>query len=128
MPAIQTLHQWATWLWENLEILGFLSFLWYHRKYVYQTFIFNPLAGGNGKVQMDELAKAIIIVLCIWSINRDAHRTHSWPYFSDAYYLSLFGALFAIASIKPIASAIATKPGALIKQDVNVDIQAHEQT
>jgi hypothetical protein len=99
-------QQWVSWLWENIEVLGTLSYLWYHRKYVYKTFIFTPLAGGNGKIQMDELAKGLIIAICVWSINKDANRTHEWAYFSDAYYLSLFGAFFAIASIKPIAAAI----------------------
>lgn len=75
-------------------------------KWLFITFIFDPIAGGNGKVQMDELAKAIILVLTVWSVTKDGNRVHEWSYFSDAFYMTMLGGLFAIAAIKPIVHAI----------------------
>ena len=73
---------------------------------VYKDFIFTPLAGGNGKIQMDELAKGIVLAILIWAVHRDGYRTHEWTYFTDAFYAALLAAIFAIASIKPVTSVL----------------------
>jgi hypothetical protein len=68
--------------------------------YLYTTFIFKPLAGGNGVIQMDEMAKAVLIVMiCIAS-----HREGKTPQqmYPDIYWISIFGAFCAIAAIKPV--------------------------
>lgn len=72
-----------------------------HQKYVYE-----PLAGEDGKVQMDELGKGIIMGILIWAVQRDGYRTHEWTYFTDAFYAALLAGIFAIAAIKPIASVL----------------------
>jgi hypothetical protein len=93
------------WLKENIWWTALAVFLFWHRKYVYQTFIFTPLAGGNGKIQMDELMKGIIAVMFIWAMHRDGHRDHEWPYFSDVFYASLLMAVCAIAGLKEFLKA-----------------------
>jgi hypothetical protein len=51
--------------------------------YIYHTFIFKPLAGGNGVIQMDEMTKAVMVVMiCSASIK-------------------IFASVCAIAAIKP---------------------------
>jgi hypothetical protein len=68
-------------------------------KYVYIKFIFDPLAGGNGKVQMDEMAKVLLLVM----IGRASWREGDSPdqLYPDIYWICLFGAVCAIAAIKP---------------------------
>lgn len=75
-------------------------------KSFYRKYIFDPLAGGNGKIQMDELAKGVVVAIIIWAVQRDGYRTHEWAYFNDAFYAALIAGLFAIAAIKPIASVL----------------------
>lgn len=96
------MSQILSWLVDNALYIILAGVILWHRKYVYETFIFTPLAGGNGKIQMDELMKGIIAVMFIWAMHRDGHRTHEWPFFSDVFYASLLAAVCAIAAIKPI--------------------------
>jgi hypothetical protein len=58
------------------------------------------MAGGNGKVQMDELAKGIILAVFIFSAVLEGFRKHDYHVFSDAYYFALLGAVCLIAGIK----------------------------
>lgn len=68
-------------------------------KYIYETFIFNPLAGGNGKVQMDEIAKAILLVMiCVASFREGVSDKQAYP---DIYWIMIFASVCAIAAIKP---------------------------
>lgn len=62
--------------------------------------LFVPLAGGNGVVQMDELAKGIILVVFYLSARAEAFREHDWHIFSDAYWYALLGCVALIAGIK----------------------------
>jgi hypothetical protein len=65
----------------------------------YRTYIFDPLAGGNGKIQMDELAKAILLVMIVRaSIKEGLTAEQMYP---DVYWLSIFAAVCVIAGIKP---------------------------
>lgn len=76
-------------------------------KYLYTTFFFDPLAGGNGKIQMDEIAKAVFVVMIIRaSIKEGASPEQVYP---DIYWIMLFASVCAVAAIKPAFS----------KKDVN---------
>ena len=71
-------------------------------KYLYETFIFKPLAGGNGVVQMDEIAKAILLVMiCRASFREGESPDQIYP---DIYWICIFAAVCAIAAIKPAFS------------------------
>jgi hypothetical protein len=89
------------WIWENKWSIVALFILFRHGKHVYRDLIFTPLAGGNGKVQMDELAKAVILAVFIFSALVEAARKTEYHVFSDAYYASLLLSVCAIAAIKP---------------------------
>jgi hypothetical protein len=66
--------------------------------YIYKTFFFDPLAGGNGVVQMDELAKAILLVMiCRASWKEGLSPEQVYP---DVYWISIFAAVCAIAGFK----------------------------
>ena len=65
----------------------------------YRIYIFDPLAGGNGKIQLDEVAKAVLIVMiCRASFREGQSAEQLYP---DMYWVSIFAAVCAIAAIKP---------------------------
>jgi hypothetical protein len=71
-------------------------------KDIYKTYIFDPLAGGNGKIQMDEIAKAILLVMiCRASFREGESPDQIYP---DIYWICIFAAVCAIAAIKPAFS------------------------
>lgn len=89
-------------LWANVwTLLAIATVIIYGRK-LYQELLFTPLAGGNGKVQMDELAKLVILLVFVYSCYVEAHRKTEAHVFSDAYYFSLLLTVCAIAAIKPL--------------------------
>jgi hypothetical protein len=66
---------------------------------IYRTYIFDPLAGGNGKIQMDELTKAIMVfMICSASIKEGRSTEQVYP---DIYWICIFASVCAIAAIKP---------------------------
>jgi hypothetical protein len=91
---------------EHFWTITAITFAAIYRKAIYKDFIFTPLAGGNGKVQMDEAAKGVIIAVLLWCVARDGYRNHEWAYFSGTFYATLLAGLFAIASIKPITAIL----------------------
>jgi hypothetical protein len=67
--------------------------------YIYRTFFFDPLAGGNGKIQMDEIAKAILLtMICVASFREGKSNDQVYP---DIYWIMIFASVCAIAAIKP---------------------------
>lgn len=70
----------------------------------YQTYVFDPLAGGNGKIQMDEIAKAILLIMiCRASYHEGQSPAQAYP---DIYWIMIFTSVCAIAAIKPAFSKI----------------------
>lgn len=67
----------------------------YHKKLIWE-----PLAGDDNRVQMDEAAKGGILLLTFCSAYAEGTRTHEWALFSDAYWWSLMFALLTIAGMK----------------------------
>jgi hypothetical protein len=70
--------------------------------YLYTTFIFKPLAGGNGVIQMDEMAKAVLLIMIVRSSLKEEKAIGQ--VFPDVYWICIFGAVCAIAAIKPAFS------------------------
>lgn len=100
--------------WTMVALLGILVY----GKTIHDKYVFTPLAGGNGKIQMDELAKGIIMAILIWAVQRDGYRGHEWAYFSDVFYATLLAGIFAIAAIKPVTSVLNTRYNGKSKQPV----------
>lgn len=70
---------------------------WFNK--IWHTYVFIPLAGGNGKIQMDELTKAVLVVMiCRASLQEGRSVEQVYP---DIYWIMIFTAVFAIAAIKP---------------------------
>lgn len=97
----------------NMKIQDYLLQVWEYRwqilaigyilrfgKKLYYDLFFVPLAGGNGKVQMDELAKMIILVAFIFCAYEEGGRKTEWHIFSDAFWFAILGTVCLIAGIK----------------------------
>jgi hypothetical protein len=69
---------------------------------LYKTYVFDPLAGGNGKIQMDEMTKAVLVVMiCRASWKEGISPEQVYP---DIYWICIFASVCAIAAIKPAFS------------------------
>lgn len=90
------------WIWANIWALAGLFILVRYGKMLYRDLLFTPLAGGNGKVQMDELAKAVILAVFVFSAVVEASRKTDSHVFTDTYYFALLLSVCAIAAIKPL--------------------------
>jgi hypothetical protein len=71
-------------------------------KYIYCTFIFKPLAGGNGVIQMDELVKAVLVIQLISASVKEGRGVEQL--YPDIFWIMSFAGVFAIAAIKPVFS------------------------
>lgn len=67
---------------------------------IYRKGIFTAIAGGNGKLQMTELAQALILCLFYISVRAERLRPHEYAVFPESYWVSLFAAVVVIAGIK----------------------------
>jgi hypothetical protein len=92
------------WLWANIWTILFIAGIILYGKKIYQDLLFTPLAGGNGKVQMDELAKLVILIVFVYSAVVEATRKTEHHIFTDTYFFSLLLTVCAIAAIKPLFS------------------------
>lgn len=90
------------WIWDNIQALMLIGIILRYGKKIYTDLLFAPLAGGNGKVQMDELAKAVILAVFVFSVLVDAFRKTEHHIFTDTYYFALLLSVCAIAAIKPL--------------------------
>lgn len=84
--------------WEIMFLLVFLRW----GTTIYRELVFTPLAGGNGKVQMDELAKFVVITSFVFSSYIEGSRKHEWHVFSDAYWFALLGSVCIIGGLKNV--------------------------
>lgn len=89
-------------LWSNVWTLLMVAIIIIYGRKLYNDLLFTPLAGGNGKVQMDELAKLVILVVFVYSCYVEAHRKTEAHVFTDMYFASLLLTVCAIAAIKPL--------------------------
>ncbi len=67
---------------------------------IYRRGIFTAIAGGNGKLQMTEMAQALILSLFYISVRAERLRVHEYAVFPESYWISLFAAVVVIAGIK----------------------------
>lgn len=96
-----------TWLTEHFyECLILAVLAWYHR-----TLIMVPIRGGNGVVQMAELAQAIILTVFIFSVKAEIEREHEWSVFESAYWYALLGTVIMIAGFKGVGKSLIDKIG-----------------
>lgn len=78
--------------WDLLLIIGSV---------IYRRGIYTALAGGNGNLQTDELAKGIILLVFYLSFRSESTRSDMAHYlFPDSYWFAILGCVALIAGIK----------------------------
>lgn len=97
------------WIWEHTIELIALYILFRYWRQIYQDMVFTPLAGGNGKIQMNEAAQGVILLVFAGSSYVEATRTTEYHIFSDAYYFALLGAVAVIAGLKHFGADLIRK-------------------
>lgn len=105
---VDIINEVIAWLKLNWVFLTMLALGAWYGKTAFKVFIFEPLAGGNGHIQMDELAKGIVLTVFILATYRDGTRAHEWAFFSDSFYAILLAAVCGIASIKPATDMLSS--------------------
>lgn len=105
------------WLWANIWTVLLIAAIIRYGRNIYRDLLFTPLAGGNGKVQMDELAKLVILVVFVYSAVVEATRKVEHHIFTDTYFFSLLLTVCAIAAIKPLFSNLNILKGQEKKED-----------
>lgn len=103
---MEIINEVIAWLKANYVFLTMLGIGIWYGKLIVKELIFNPLAGGNGKVQMDELAKGIVLTIFILASWKDGTRVHEWSFFSDSFYAILLATICGIAAIKPASGIL----------------------
>lgn len=85
-----------TTIWENRWDVFLLIGMIMYRKQLFVAF-----AGGNGKLQADEIAKGIVLLVFYLSFEAEATRkdlaNHIFP---ESYWYALIGGVFLIAGLK----------------------------
>ena len=66
----------------------------------YRKELYTAIAGGNGQLQMDEIAKALILVVFYISARAERFREHEYQIYPEWYWVSLLGTVAIIAGIK----------------------------
>lgn len=90
-------------------LIVLFNFLWPHRwdvflfigMLIYRKELFVALAGGNGKLQMDEVGKGLILLIFYLSFNAERERTDlANNVFPESYWFAIIGGVFLIAGLK----------------------------
>jgi hypothetical protein len=69
---------------------------WFNR--IWKTYVFDPLAGGNGKIQTSEYAQWVLVIMIARASMREGHSADQM--YPDIFWISIFGAVCAIAGLK----------------------------
>jgi D-alanyl-lipoteichoic acid acyltransferase DltB (MBOAT superfamily) len=69
-------------------------------KDLYRTYIFDPLAGGNGKIQTSEYVQWALVIMIIKSANKEGESVEQ--VYPDIYWTMIFVVVGAIAGYKHI--------------------------
>ena len=80
-------------------LLAIVGLLKYHKLIAVKVF-FDPLAGGNGKVQMNEAAKGLILVLFCLLLYVEAKRPTEAHIFDKEIFYAMLAAVMGIAGLQ----------------------------
>ena len=84
---------------------------------IFNAFLWEPIRGGNGKTQLDELAKYAIVVSAVWMIIYEGITEGAQ--FSDIQFITVFGALVAAGGLKMHYKGIPDSDNKNDKEQIN---------
>ena len=98
---IEIMQSVASWFWDNKITLSIIGVVVANRKALWKYFVHDPITGGNGVTQPDELAKWLLLATFIGMMF--TYITIKWP-------LELFGmillAVVGIAKLDKVVEAL----------------------
>ena len=94
---VETIKEWVS----LATLIGILAILAANVKGIIDGF-----KGEDGKWDVAEISKLVIIGIIIYMVSKDANRTHEWRFFSNNIYYAFILGLFALAELKEIVKMI----------------------
>ena len=92
------------WVLDNLLLLLIIVILIWERHTLYNSLLLQPLRGGNGVTQMDELAKYVMLVILVYMTYREG-ETEGSVYPESVFWAMIIGVAL-IAGIKEFAQVL----------------------
>lgn len=68
--------------------------------YIYKTFFFEPLTGGNGKIQTSEYVQWILVIMIIRASIREGQSIEQ--VYPDIFWIGIFTVVASIAGFKHV--------------------------
>ncbi len=68
--------------------------------------IINAFKGEDGKFQIEEIAKLVILIMVVFAFWRDATRAHEWRFFDGTDFVILLIALFSLAGLDKVVDMV----------------------
>ena len=68
--------------------------------------IINAFKGEDGKFQIEEIAKLVILIMVVFAFWRDATRVHEWRFFDGTDFVILLIALFSLAGLDKVVDMV----------------------
>lgn len=84
--------------WENRYALVLLLIILIWGKRLYYIYVHDPITGSDGKVQMNEIAKAILLIIA-WRATEYEGKSIEQTY-PEIFWVCILGAIALIAKLK----------------------------
>ena len=66
--SMETIYTMMYWIWQNKVTLAILLIIYFNRKQLWKTLIFQPLTDGNGVVRTYEWTRFLIVLCWVWLV------------------------------------------------------------
>jgi hypothetical protein len=92
------------WMYNHIGMIAFVLFVIWERKVLFRGLFLEPIRGGNGKTQMDELAKWIMIWLLVGMVYFEGASVEQ--VFPESWGWALIAGIFLIAGYEKTVHGI----------------------
>ena len=94
----------GTWFFDHIFMVILIAFLIWEGKRVYRTLFLQPIRGGNGVAQMDEVAKWLMMIFLGYMVWKEGEAPEQ-AYPESVFWAMVIGA-FLIAGVKEFAHVL----------------------
>ena len=98
---------------DNFSLVVFAVFVLWERKVLFKGLFLEPIRGGNGKTQMDELAKWIMIWMLVYMIHLEGQSVEQ--VFPESWGWAIIMGIFLIAGYQETVKVF----GEILKDKLN---------
>jgi len=104
MFTTSVLIDYLTLLFDNLGLILLVGLILWERSTLYNSLLLQPLRGGNGITQMDELAKYVMLCILIYMIYMEGKVVGSL--YPESVFWAMIIGVALIAGIKEFAQVL----------------------